>query len=146
MTYVVEPLKIKASVTAYFVMAACLGVPFAASALVLLTSAHFFSSWLVPLVVSGLAILISFIWLSAFRLAVDNKQLIYSTLFSAPVIIPLAQISRHRVVTGFDSWTEFFQPQTRLEIFLTGKASPTVRINLKVFSGRDVSAILKRIS
>jgi hypothetical protein len=84
------------------------------------------------------------LWLSAYRIDIENGSFTYSNLFHGKVVFPIETIKDAQVKVGYSKYADRFRPPVRLEIMVRdGQSEKMVVVNLKVFCQKDIEACLK---
>lgn len=132
----------KAAAASYIVLGLCLSAPIICPLVVIISRPELFGSW-APVLFVGVSVLaLVGAWLRAFRVRLHNGEVVYRTLFSGPKALEIVRITRAKFVRQYDPWADWGKPRVRLDLFADGGENPTLSINLKVFSARDVRYLL----
>lgn len=133
-----NPQSFQASRSAFVTWGLIWGVP-----LSLGIAASFRNSSAIGLpIIAFLALLLTYVWLAAYRLQITPDEIAYRSLLKGTVRIKRVNIQGGKVRIGHKSIKDVLKPFVRLEI--KSDLEP-LSINLKVFSQRDREAIAKAI-
>ncbi len=82
------------------------------------------------------------VWLRAFRVRLNQGRIIYNTLFSGSIDLPLVRVERAKFVRQYDPWTDWGNPRVRLALYEGTREAPAISIYLKILGRRDVRFLL----
>jgi hypothetical protein len=123
-----------------YVVVTCLFAP-VVILLVLVAGLRPSSSLLAPIVTFLCAQAFGYVWLSRFRLVVDERRVEYRSLFTGSRTMDLANIKRAVIEHARSP----FGPVVALVIYPKTETDKAIAVNLKVFRPSDVQAIVQEL-